>query len=289
MFTFVLALKELPEDLIINWHFLKITGGARKKSVKFAAEPETVITPSNTNMDERVKQLEDALDAAAKERQEILEAAEKEIDYHRSIAAELETSMINDFEWKLHEIEAEYNKKLREGGGASSTAEQPSTSRRRSPLKSLTSTASSSAGAAGGFDHDLFELKLQQAKNEIVRQKDDELAKMHIQIRKEMDDKLRLERNSLKSALDATHSIELSKAVEAAKKETERETKMSEKKLSDENERLQQQILTLQRDISALNQKLIDSVNEAVKEGDKKVSKLNVKKSVKRPQFLENP
>lgn len=218
-------------------------------------------------MDERVKQLEDALDAAAKERQEILEAAEKEIDYHRSIAAELETSMINDFEWKLHEIEAEYNKKLREGG-ASAAAEQPSTSRRRSPLKSI----SSAGGAAGGgFDHDLFELKLQQAKNEIVRQKDDELAKMHIQIRKEMDDKLRLERNSLKSALDATHSVELSKAVESAKKETERESKLSEKRLSEENDRLQQQIITLQRDINALNQKLIDSVNEAVKEGDKKV------------------
>ena len=84
------------------------SGGARsKKSVKFAMEPETVIP---TSSDDRVKNLEEALETAAKERQEILEAAEKEIDYHRSIAAELESSMINDFEWKLHEIESEYNR-----------------------------------------------------------------------------------------------------------------------------------------------------------------------------------
>ena len=70
-------------------------------------EPETVIP---TSSDDRVKKLEEALETAAKERQEILEAAEKEIDYHRSIAAELESSMINDFEWKLHEIESEYNR-----------------------------------------------------------------------------------------------------------------------------------------------------------------------------------
>ena len=161
--------------------YLIFSGGARKKSVKFAAEPETVISPSSSTMDpDRVKQLEDALEVAARERQEILEAAEKEIEYHRSIAAELETSMINDFEWKLHEIESEYNRKLKEGGHVHlSDQPQPSTSRRRSPLKAAAAAASSDAA---GFDHDLFELKLQQAKNEIVRQKDDELAKMHIQV-----------------------------------------------------------------------------------------------------------
>ena len=138
-------------------------------------------------MDEQVKQLEDALEAAARERQEILEAAEKEIEYHRSIAAELETSMINDFEWKLHEIEAEYNRKLREGTTGADQQTQPSTSRRRSPLKSVVTTPTYGAGSTMAvretqFDNDLFEMKLQQAKNEIVRQKDNELAKMHIQV-----------------------------------------------------------------------------------------------------------
>ena len=184
-------------------------------------------------------------------------------------AAELETSMINDFEWKLHEIESEYNRKLREGGAASSVQAQAGASssrRQRSPLKSQIPPCGSS-----NFDHDLFELKLQQAKNEIVRQKDEELAKMHIQIRKEMDDKLRLERNSLKSALDASHSSELSRAVDNARKDAERDAKINEKKTHEENEKLQAQIQSLQREIAQLNQKVIDSVNTAVAEGDKKV------------------
>ena len=163
---------KLVWNLVTSYPF---TGARSKKSVKFAMEPETVIQESS---DGRVKQLEEALESAAKERQEILEAAEKEIEYHRSIAAELESSMINDFEWKLHEIESEYNRKLKE---AHPEIVQPSTSRRRSPIKASSSTAS-----AATYDHDLFEQKLQLAKNEIVRQKDDELAKMHIQIRKEM-------------------------------------------------------------------------------------------------------
>ena len=97
------------------------------------------------------------------------------------------------------------------------------------------------------------------------------MIRTHFQIRKEMDDKLRLERNSLKSALDASHASELDKAVEAAKKEVERDSKANEKVLKDENDRFQLQIQTLQREVNALNQKIIDAVNHAVKEGDKKV------------------
>ena len=92
-----------------------------------------------------------------------------------------------------------------------------------------------------------------------------------------MDDKLRLERNSLKSALDASHAAELARAVEAAKKEVERDSKANEKILKDDNDKFQLDIQTLQREVNALNQKLIDAVNEAIKEGDKKVNPLFVK------------
>lgn len=86
-----------------------------------------------------------------------------------------------------------------------------------------------------------------------------------------MDDKLRLERNSLKSALDATHGVELSKAVDAAKKEAERDSKLTEKRLQEDNDKLQYQIIGLQRQINELKQQVVESVNEATKEGDKKV------------------
>ena len=59
---------------------------------------------------DRLASLEAALEAAAAERQEILLAAEQEIEYHRSIAAELERSMMEDFDWKVHEIEADYHR-----------------------------------------------------------------------------------------------------------------------------------------------------------------------------------
>ena len=76
---------------------------------------------------DKLANLERALEDAARERQEILEAAEREIEYHRSIAAELETTMIEDFEWKLHEIEAGYNQKLRDAAAQQPPSRKTST------------------------------------------------------------------------------------------------------------------------------------------------------------------
>ena len=47
------------------------------------------------------------------EREEILEAAEKEIQQTKNIAIETEQKMMDDFEWKLREIEAENRNKLK--------------------------------------------------------------------------------------------------------------------------------------------------------------------------------
>ena len=82
-----------------------------KKSVKFNTEPE--VLNSATDPIARVKELEDSLNAAYKERQEIIETCRKEVDFHRTIASELEVSIMEDFEWKLHEIEKDYKEKLR--------------------------------------------------------------------------------------------------------------------------------------------------------------------------------
>ena len=82
-----------------------------KKSVKFNAEPEILHEPSRTD---KVKELEDALAAAYAERHEIIESCRKEVEFHRTIASELESSIMEDFEWKLHEIEKDYNLKLKQ-------------------------------------------------------------------------------------------------------------------------------------------------------------------------------
>ena len=85
-----------------------------KKSVKFNTEPPEVLN-SNTSNDDlgRVKELENALQAAYAERKEIIETCRKEVDFHRTIASELEVSIMEDFEWKLHEIEKDYKEKLK--------------------------------------------------------------------------------------------------------------------------------------------------------------------------------
>jgi DNA repair exonuclease SbcCD ATPase subunit len=66
------------------------SGGAKvKKSVKFSVEPEAVSEPSRG-----VKDLEDALEAAYKERNDIIDQCRKEVEFHRTIASELENSIM---------------------------------------------------------------------------------------------------------------------------------------------------------------------------------------------------
>ena len=84
------------------------------------------------------------------------------------------------------------------------------------------------------------------------------------------DDKLRIERNSLKTALDTNHATEMQRAVENAKKDAKHEFKNSEKNLKEENDKLQQQIQTLNKDIEALRTQMTQAINDAIKEGDKK-------------------
>ena len=228
-----------------------------------------------------VARLQKELEEAAKERQEILEAAEKEIEYHRSIACELEQSMTEDFEWKLHEIEADYHRKLKENldASSSSNSQQPSTSK-FSSRKSSTGSLGGSNGSS--MDGETFEKRLREMKNEISRQKDEELAKMHIQIRKEMDDKLRLERNSLKTALDSAHGSEKDKAVAEALKQKERDIKSMETHFQEERNKLQTSITNLKREVAEKEQKMVKAVNDAKKEGEQKVRMFEIRKHAPR-------
>ena len=63
--------------------------------------------------DQNVKELERALEEALDEREQILEACEKEIGNERNIAVELEQKMMEDFEWKLRDVEGRYRKEIK--------------------------------------------------------------------------------------------------------------------------------------------------------------------------------
>ena len=100
---------------------------------------------------------------------------------------------------------------------------------------------------------------------------------MHIQIRKEMDDKLRLERNSLKSALDAAHQDDKARAIEAARKEWVRSGQGSNRTASasdplSASSSFKSDIAKLRQQIIDTEQKMADAVKEAKREGDQKVS-----------------
>merc|ERR1719495_1173933 len=102
--------------------------------------------------DQHVKELESALEEALVEREQILLACEKEIEQERNIAIELEQKMMEDFEWKLREVEGGY----------------------RTKIKSLEET---------------IESKIRQTEREITRQKDAELTKMCIDARRDMEER----------------------------------------------------------------------------------------------------
>jgi hypothetical protein len=63
--------------------------------------------------DQHVKELECALEEALVEREQILLACEKEIEQERNIAIELEQKMMEDFEWKLREVEGGYKTNIK--------------------------------------------------------------------------------------------------------------------------------------------------------------------------------
>ena len=89
------------------------------------------------NNDDRIKTLEAALEEALLERQEILEAAAKEIDHHKSIAVEMEQKMMDDFEWKLREIESGNRAKVRDLEESARRAQDEYASKKDSELTRL--------------------------------------------------------------------------------------------------------------------------------------------------------
>ena len=62
-----------------------------KKSVKFNMEPEPATCESSGRT---VKELEEALEAAYRERNEIIKTCKNEVEFHRTIASELENSIM---------------------------------------------------------------------------------------------------------------------------------------------------------------------------------------------------
>ena len=165
-----------------------------------------------SNTDDKVKNLEKALEEALIERHEILEAASKEIEHEKTIAIEREQAMMDDFEWKLREIECENRKKMKD------------------MEKSV-------------------EGKIKSSQDEYMVRKDSEFTKMSINLRRETEEQMRRERVNLKQALDAQNSVDRDSAVTKFRLEKEREMRMAQKNFEEEKNKLEREKRSLQRKI----------------------------------------
>merc|ERR1711974_200852 len=158
------------------------SGGAKvKKSVKFNMEPEPACESGRT-----VKELEEALEAAYRERNEIIKTCRNEVEFHRTIASELENSIMEDFEWKLHEMEKDYNAKLK-------------------------------------YSKETVDEQIKEACRGILKEKDDEINKLGIKLRKDMDKKLEKEKEELAAAVASVKGGSSDAVIEVIKKEKDTE------------------------------------------------------------------
>ena len=180
---------------------------------------------------DKLSQLEKALEEALVEREEILEAAEKEIEQTKNIAIETEQKLMDDFEWKLREVEAEYRQKI----------------------------------------NDLeisIERRIKQAKDDYGRAKDEEFTKLSIGLRREMDDNLRKERTNLRKALDTANAQEREAAIDRYKLEKDRELRILQSSWDEEQNRLNRELRALQRKIDGIPDEITAATRHVRQERD---------------------
>ncbi|XP_040575075.1 uncharacterized protein [Lepeophtheirus salmonis] len=203
------------EELQTNLKEMTSTGEEVKLKL---LESEGLGVAKENEYKERIQQLEEALEQALTEREEILLAAGDEIQNEKDIALEIEQRLMDDFEWKLREIEREHRHKLDE-------------------LK-----------IEG-------ENQIRTANDAYNRTKDESFTKMSIDLHRNMEEKLKAERSSIKSNYEEQSIRDKEASFAKAKMEFEREKRTLENSFSEERTRLE-------REIRALKRKVDDFPNE---------------------------
>merc|ERR1711936_360008 len=220
------------------------TGGAKvKKSVKFNMEPEQASETSGRS----VKELEEALEAAYRERNEIIKTCRNEVEFHRTIASELENSIMEDFEWKLHEMEKDYNAKLK-------------------------------------YSKETVDEQIKEACRGILKEKDDEINKLGIKLRKDMDKKLEKEKEELAAALASVKGGSSDAVIEVIKKEKDAEMAAKKKKWEEKRKKYHAEIEEPKRGLKNKEDELKEKIKGVQSETDstvveerRKAERLNAK------------
>lgn len=183
---------------------LKISQAEKEKLTKTIEEIET-------ERDDEIKIIQDALEEAAQEREELIASFEKEFQNINSMNSNREQQLMEDFEWKLREIEKDHKKKLEE---KDRMAENTMHRHKRHA--------------------DDTEAEFQQKQE-----------KMKNELNAEWEDKLRTECSRLKAELDNLHAEEKHLAVESMKVQKEQEIRTLKQSWELRQEEMTKEISTL--------------------------------------------
>ncbi|XP_066972140.1 trichohyalin-like isoform X9 [Macrobrachium rosenbergii] len=183
---------------------LKICQAEKEKLTKTIEEIEA-------ERDDEIKIIQDALDEAAQEREELIATFEKELQNINTMNSNREQQLMEDFEWKLREIEKEHKKKLEEKDRMA--------------------------------ENTLHRHKRHADDTEAeFRQKQE---KMKSELNAEWEDKLRTECSRLKAELDDLHAEEKHLAVESMKVQKEQEIRALKQSWELRQEEMAKEISTL--------------------------------------------
>ena len=91
--------------------------------------------------------------------------------------------------------------------------------------------------------------KIKAACDEIISKKDQEFRQISITMRQEMDEKMRIEMNSLKTTLEMQNNAQKDKTIELYQLEKDHEIRILQKSWKDEQERLNKELKVQQRKV----------------------------------------
>ena len=98
--------------------------------------------------------------------------------------------------------------------------------------------------------------KIKAACDEIISKKDQEFRQISITMRQEMNEKMRIEMNSLKTTLEMQNNAQKDKTIELYQLEKDHEIRILQKSWKDEQERLNKELKVQQREVDNLPRKI---------------------------------
>ncbi|CAL4133557.1 unnamed protein product, partial [Meganyctiphanes norvegica] len=200
--------------------------------------------------DEELKIIQDALDEAAQEREDLINTFEKELEGITTINQNREQQLMEDFENKLREIERDHKNKIEE---RDRVAEEQLNSVRNVVESELSESMTKVAEDRRLADEKLKDLTLTRGRRNTEDSEADfrqRLEKTKSQLNLEWETKMVTECSRLKAELDAVHADKNKVSVESMRVKKEYEMQTAKKAWDTTKDTLSKEISTLKARLS---------------------------------------